>query len=119
MSIQAFQFPVFQPAMRIITAVTNARSALVTTSFNNSYITGTIVRFDIPLGFGMQQLNQQTATITVINSTQFTVPIDTTNYDTFVVPAANEQYAQVVPIGEDDSILTAAVQNVLPYTATP
>lgn len=119
MSIQAFQFPVFQPAMRIITAITNANPAVITTSFDNSYITGTIVRFDIPPGFGMGQLNQQTATITVLTPTTFSVPIDTTNYDTFAVPASNEQYAQAVPIGEDNNILTAAVQNVLPYQAVP
>jgi len=119
MSIQAFQFPVFQPAMRIITAITNANPALVTTSFANSYVTGTIVRFDIPVGFGMQQLNQQFGPITVVNTTQFTVPIDTTQYDVFVVPGGNEQYAQAVPMAEQASILTAAVQNVLPYVATP
>ena len=119
MSIQAFQYPVFQPAMRIITSITNANPAVVTTSFANSYITGTIVRFDIPFSFGMQQLNQQTATITVLTTTTFSIPINTTNYDTFSVPGGTEQYAQVVPIGEDSSILTAAVQNVLPYSASP
>lgn len=119
MSIQAFKFPVFQPAMRIITAITNAEFALVTTSFANSFVSGTIVRFDIPVGFGMQQLNQQTAPITVVNSTQFTVPINTTFYDTFAVPGGNEQYAQVIPMAELASQLTAAVQNVLPYSASP
>jgi len=119
MSTQAFQFPVFQPAMRIITSITNANLAVVTTSFNNSYKTGTIVRFDIPVSFGMQQLNQQTAPITVLTPTTFSVPINTTGYDPFSVPAGNEQYAQVVPIGEVSEILTAAVQNVLPYSASP
>lgn len=119
MSIQAQQFPVFQPAMRIITGITNGYPCTITTSFDNSYVTGTIVRIDIPVGFGMQQLNQQTAPITVINSTQFTIPIDTTFYDTFVVPAGNKQYAQSIAMAENNDILTAAVQNVLPYVAVP
>jgi hypothetical protein len=105
--------------MRIITAITNANPALVTTSFDNSYVTGTVIRIDIPVGFGMRQLNQQFAPITVINSTQFTIPIDTTNYDAFVVPGGNTQYAQAVPLGELNGQLNAAVMNVLPYTAVP
>lgn len=125
MSILAFPFPVFKPAMRIITNITNANPATVTTSFAHGYLTGLIVRIDLPQGYGMQQLGRlgrvplmQTFEITVTGSTTFTIPIDTTNFDPFTVPGvypADAQYAQVVPVAEDNSILTQAVQNVLPY----
>ncbi len=118
MSINALAKPVFQPAMRIITAITNANPALVTTSFANNFITGTIVRIDIPPKFGMQQINQQFGPITVVSPTTFTIPIDTTLYDAFFVAADypyNEQLAQAVSFAEINDILTAAVQNVLPY----
>ena len=120
-AINALPFPVYQPAMRIIAGITNSFPAIVTTTFNHQYITGTIVRIDIPPGFGMQQINQQTSPINVLSDTTFSIAIDTINYDVFSVATdypENRQLAQVVPIGEINEILTAAVQNVLPYGAT-
>lgn len=118
MPILALPTPVFKPAMRIITNITNANPASITTSFAHGYITGLIVRLDVPLGFGMQQVNQKFGTITVTGNTTFTITIDTTQFDPFSTPAAwpySYQSAQSVPIGEDNSILTGAVVNVLPY----
>jgi len=67
-------------------------------------------------------LNQQTGTITVTGSTTFTVPIDTSSYDSFSIPMSPppsvNTCALVVPIGEDTEFLNSAVQNVLPYSAT-
>ncbi len=115
MSVQALTNPTYAPAMRVVTAVTNSNPAVITTSFANGYVSGTIVRMVIPLGFGIELLNDQVFPITVTSATTFTIPLDTTafGYGVFSVPANNEQYAQVVPIGEISSILTAAVQNVL------
>lgn len=122
MSIYALRFPVYQPAMRVILSITNANPAVVTTSINgvvpadHDYITGTIVRLDVPTGFGMTQANQLTGTITVLTPTTFSINIDTTHFDVFAMPASwpyNQQQAQVVPIGEENSILTASTVNVL------
>lgn len=115
MAILAYPFPVYQPAMRIVTGITNGFPCVVTTSFNHQYLTGTIIRIDIPRFFGMQQINQQFGPIEVLSDTTFSMPINTTYFDAFSVPMGNEQYAQSVPIGEITEILTAAVQNVLPY----
>lgn len=119
------QFPTFQRAMRNILTITQAENAFVTTTFdginpgNHQYSTGLIVRLYIPDGFGMVQANELYGPITVINDTQFTMPIDTTNFDAFSVPnyqpGAFGTPAQVVPIGEVNSILSEATQNVLPY----
>lgn len=119
------EFPAFQRAMRNILSITNAENALITTTFdgtnpgNHQYSTGLIVRLYVPEGFGMVQANELYGTITVVNDTQFTISIDTTNFDAFVVPAyqpgAFGTPAQVVPIGQVNSILTEATQNVLPY----
>jgi len=114
--------PTYQPAMRLITAITNAVNAAVTTSFDHDYITGTIVRILVPDTYGMYQLNQRKGTITVTGTDSFTIDIDTTNFDTFVVPTLatppefylTAKTAQVVPIGEINSSLLAATQNVLP-----
>jgi len=120
--------PPFQPAMRIIAAITNSNPATVTTTFAHQYISGTIVRLDIPPADGMQQLSgsipgsstkrSTTFAITVTSPTTFTIPVDTTNFDAFSIPGMpNPPYADtcamVVPVGEITPILTAATVNVL------
>lgn len=84
-------FPtVFQPRAALIIAITNANPAVVTTSIDsvnpgvNNYITGTVVRLDIPPQFGMFQANQLFGTIIVLTSTTFSITIDTTLFDAFV-----------------------------------
>lgn len=116
--ISALRFPVFKPAMRTISNITNSNPAIVTTTFDHGYIDGIIARLDIPLGFGMVQANQKFGTITVTGPTTFTITIDTTYFDAFSAPSTfpeNYQEAQVVPFAEINEILTAAVRNVLPY----
>lgn len=120
MSILAQPFPVFQPALRIITAITNGFPAQVTTSFSHQYKTGLIVRLRIPKGFGMYQADQLFAPITVTGLTTFTINIDTTRFDLFVVPDTDPddlQSAQAIPTGEVNSSLSSSYRNVLPYGA--
>ena len=121
MAILAQQYPVYQPALRIITNITNGFPASVTTSFAHQYQTGLIVRLVIPQGWGMNQANQLYSDITVTGSTTFTINIDTTYFAPFVTPATapdDLQYPQSVPIGEVNSTLSSAFVNVLPYSAT-
>lgn len=115
-------FPVFQPAMRLIAAITNANPAIVTTTFAHNYITGTIVRLDLPPAVGMQQANQFNGPIVVTGTTTFAIALDSTNFTPFAIPVDPlpqiNTCAQVVPIGEVSSTLAAATVNVLPYSAT-
>jgi hypothetical protein len=112
--------PTFQPSYRLVTAVTNATQASITTSFAHNFSTGTIIRLMIPDATGMGVINQAFGTITVTSPTTFTIPIDTTNAGTFALPTSVQSSnprvdicALAVPIGEDNSILYAATQNVL------
>lgn len=118
MAVLAIQNPVFKPAARVITAITKANPASVTTSFDHNYVTGTIIRLFIPAGFGMVQANNLEGSIIVTSDTTFTIDIDTTNFDTFAAAATfpqSYQYAQCIPTGEINSILSASTFNVLPY----
>lgn len=116
MAYYAYPNPMFQPAMRLIASITNANPAVVTTTFAHQYITGTIVRLDIAFADGMQELNQKIAPITVTGATTFTIPIDTIHFSAFSIPVGLSPHvntaAQVVPIGEINSILAAATFNV-------
>lgn len=121
----AVAFPSFQRAMRNILSITQAFNAVITTTYDginpadHNYSDGLIVRIIVPYGFGMVQINQLQGTVTVINETQFSIDIDTTTFDAFVIPPYNPGHfgtpAQVVPFGEVNEILTMATQNVLPY----
>ena len=114
--------PIFQPAMRVIAAITTTNPMEVTTTVNHLYIDGIIVRLDIPPHFGMQQANKLTGTVTVTGPTTFTLDINSFTFQPFVLPTSyppGYQDAQVVPIGEVSAILTAAVQNVLPFRTLP
>lgn len=119
------QFPTFQPAMRVITNITNATQAEVTTMYDHQYQSGLIVRIDVPPADGMFQINKQAAVITVTGSNTFTIAIDTSSYDPFVIPEdplnpglpppMTQVCALAVPIGEVNEQLGQATRNVLPY----
>ncbi len=123
----SYPFPVFQPAMRVIAAITpNTFSptvaTTVTTTLNHQYQPGIIVRFDIPLLFGMQQLNQQVGTIlTIPTPTTFTIDLPTASFDSFSIPSSfppSYQDAQVVPVGEINDSISNAFRNILPHNGT-
>ncbi len=119
----AIRSPVYKPANRDILAITTSAQAVVTTTFDGTtpgdhgYVSGTIVRIIIPPYFGMQQINQMQAPITVLTSSTFSMPINTLSFDAFSIPPQNPGHcgtpAQVVPIGELTSQLTASFVNVL------
>lgn len=105
--------PVFLPAMRLVTAITKSVTAQITTSFDHNYKTGLIIRLQIPISYGMGQIDKMIGAIIVTSSTTFTVDINTVEYDTFVFPTPRNQCAQVVPIGQINSKLDSSVENVL------
>jgi hypothetical protein len=119
----ALQNPVFQPAMRLIAAITNSNPCIVTTTFDNQYVSGTVVRLDIPEACGMQQANQFVGPLTVIDALNFSLPLDTTTFGAFVIPVLTNPHIdicpQVVPIAENNDQLSAAERNVLPYPLRP
>jgi hypothetical protein len=88
----------FTPVRRLISAVTNAEQAVVTTSADHGYVTDDWVRLVVPLSHGME-IDYEQSRITVLSTTQFRTDIDTSFRLPFVVPAAPFTPAQVVPIG--------------------
>lgn len=109
--------PTYQPAMRMISAISNATHAAVTTTFDHNYSSGLIVRMYVPKWYGMTQINKKDGIITVTGSTTFTIDIDSMAYDSFSIPSGTPWYvntfAMVVPVGEINSSLQQATRNVL------
>lgn len=126
MAILALQSPIYQPALRIVQSITNANPAVITTTFDHNYKDGDIVQIIIGRGGGMTQMNQQQGTVTVLSTTSFSIPVDSREFDTFVFPtdvlqdpplmASGRKYftpSQVVPVGNINSSIYLASQNVL------
>lgn len=113
----ALEDPPFQRAVRLISSITNAYPAEVTTTIDHEYATGDIVRIRVPKWFGMRQIDKLYGPITVTGSASFTIDIDTTKFNIFSAPApvpfyVNE-YASVIPIGEVAANLGGATKNAL------
>lgn len=120
----AQQKPEFQPAMRQIASITQSNPVVITTTFDHNYFTGDIVRINIPSKaavpgnslayFGMPEINQKYAAITVTGNTTFTMPIDSTLFQPFSIPAGSLQFPQCTNIGEVAQNIWGAEYNTLP-----
>lgn len=108
------------PARRYITAITVANPAVMTLSVTHGYVVGqkVIIRNGKDRNayrFGMSQIDGLTAEITAINTTNNTITtdIDSSAFDAFAFPtsavaSAGVTFPQIVPAGEDASILTGS-----------
>ncbi len=107
--------PRFQPAMRLISGITKANSVVVTTSIDHDYVTGLILRLNVPANYGMRQIDGFVGPITVLSSDTFSMELDTTTYDSFLAPTTppyNRFLANVVPVGNELGVYNVAVRNV-------
>ncbi len=99
--------PVIQiPSSLIITNITRSAPMIVTVAIGNpaseanTYIVGMAVRLFVPVTYKMFQANNLVGTITKINSNDFTLNLDSSLFDAFVIPTGNtEQPASLAPFG--------------------
>jgi hypothetical protein len=116
----AIQYPLEIPAVRDIVSITKSNPAVITTSFNHGYQSLWYVRIIVPKGFGMTILNKRKFLIDVISPTQFSIPINSSDFDSFVIPPygvypLSPRFgtpAQAVPIGEYATVLSGSFRNV-------
>lgn len=107
----------FYPRRRIISNISQAASAVVTTTVAHGYSIGQEVRFVVPqvtaTTFGMIEINGLTGIITAVgSSTTFTVNINSTGFTTFAWPAAAAvpfSPAEVIPFGDDTATALSQV----------
>lgn len=107
----------FYPRNRVITNITQAANANVSTGRAHGLTPGQEIRFSIPAVSGMIQLNpdplnnyfprnslQSAIVLTVVDDYNFTINIDTTAYTAFTYPTIAQQpssFPEVTPMGED------------------
>lgn len=90
------------PGFLIITNISRSRQAVVTIvdSDENTYIPGQLLYFSVPTTYGMFQINGLTGQIIEINNNNFTVDINSIDFNTFVIPSNfKEKPATVSPAG--------------------
>ena len=99
--------PVIQiPSSLLITAITQSAPMVISVAIGNptteanTYIVGMNVRLLVPRPYGMYQANGLVGTITVISGSDFTLTLDSSGFDPFVIPSGNvEQPATIAPFG--------------------
>ena len=99
-------YNIFYPGNRYIANITQASSAVVTTTVDHGYAVGQKVKFKIPAGYGMTELNGLTGNITAVSTSTFTVDVDTSAFTAFTFPTTASvpfDYAVVVPAGDAKS----------------
>lgn len=99
----------FVPCGQEISSITNANPGVVTTTLPHGYLAGIIVRLVIPPECGMQQLAGNQVLATIIDSTSFSIGIDTRDFDPF--HASGNQSPTVIPMGEEAFTLENSVKN--------
>lgn len=87
----------------------------------NTYIVGMAIRLFVPIAYGMYQANNLVGTITTINGNDFTLNIDSSQFDPFVVPAIPvgkrvENPASICPSGSRN-LQYDNTTNIVPFQA--
>lgn len=118
---------VFSPNVSEISSITRGSITTVVTSTDHGLLDGQIVRIKIPRFIngqvggsglcGMPQLDNYTGQITYVDTTTFTLNLDSTLYDAFFVPETWLPYIGerplVVPIGSNATTENGKIMNVL------
>lgn len=120
----------FKPSRFVISGVSQGPTTTITTTAPYNYVIGQTVRFLLQPTYGMQQLNQQIATvISVPTATTFVVDVDSGLYNPFIPsPVYGPTLPQVVAIGDENSgpisttgrynpitTIRGAFRNISPY----
>jgi hypothetical protein len=110
----------FQPISQIVTGITQANPAVVTTESAHDYSDGLYVRIFYPPvspqianPFGMPEVAGNVYLVTVLTTTTFSIDVDSTSYEAFTGAGSTLQEPQCIPVGEIASTLVNAEMNNL------
>lgn len=83
---------IFIPSSMVIIAITQTNPMIVTAQLNpateaNTYIIGMLIKLNVPQAYKMWQANGLTGQIIAISGLNFSLNIDATQFDPFVIPS--------------------------------
>lgn len=122
---QIINYPsLYYPRRRMITNITQATNAQVSTALEHSLTVGQSIRFNIPVVSGMIQLNptptnsyQYATVLSIVDAYNFTIDLNTTSFTAFTWPTIAQQpssFPTFEPIGENSAIALAANNSLYP-----
>lgn len=116
------------PSTSIVTAITQATQAVVTTSVAHDYVVGQLLHLSVPSSFGMTEADQLTAKVVAVTDYSLTLDLDTTSFTAFAFPASADipstrLFATVAPAGQKNSYDVTNVPfrsgNFVPFISLP
>ena len=106
----------------MITAITQSAPMVITVSIAspsteaNTYIVGQAVKLYVPITYGMFQANGLVGTIIAISGSNFTLNLDSSLFDAFVVPSGNvTSPASISPAGSRNLQYTNGTSLAVPF----
>jgi len=104
------------PGMLLISAITNTNPMIVTIvdSLYNTYVVGQLVCLTVPSSYGMFQANELTGEIIRISGTNFTLNINASSFDAFILPSPS-----LPPPSKPASLSPAGSRNIYNSTVEP
>lgn len=107
------------PSSLLITNITRSLPMVITIAIGNSsiavntYIVGMAVKLFVPKTYGMYQANNLVGTIKEINGSDWTLNLDSTLFDSFIIPSGNvETPASISPNGSRNLEYNNQTKNV-------
>lgn len=89
----------YQPRSYFISSITQGLTTTVTTTVDQDFVVGQLVRFIIPPAFGIRQLNEQQGyVIQIPASNQVVVNINSNQMDSFTNSTSTTR-PQILPVG--------------------
>jgi len=106
----------FTPFATEISGISRSNPAIVTTSLDNGYDANLFIRIVLPsAAFGMSEVNGKVYQVTPITSNTFSIGVDSTNFEPFIIPPVipnlATQVPQAIPISESGYQFQEAVIN--------
>ncbi len=110
----------YKPKMFFISDVVLGQTTLVTTTVNNDYVIGQLVRLIIPKTFGCVQLDETSGyVLSLPQPDQVEVSIDSSqNVDPYIASSASTQ-SQILAIGDINTGIISSTGRNIPTTNIP
>jgi len=116
--------PMYYPSRLVVTNITRAANAQVSTAVEHSLTVGQAVRFNIPNESGMIQLNptvlnkyMYATVVSIVDAYNFTIDLNTSAYTAFSWPTIAQQpssFPLCEPIGANSAVGLAANNSLFP-----
>lgn len=111
----------FQPSVFVILNILRGQTTTVTTTTDNNYVIGQLVRFLLPAAFGIRQINEQLAYVIATPAVnQFVADLDSLHFDPFIpIPLSATTLPQVVAVGDINTGVISSTGRVVPSSTIP